>query len=169
MDKILKLIVCCDKNYGIGINNELPWNIKSEMNIFKQKTIGNKNNCIFVGKNTYLSIPYKFRPLKERMNYVITTDKTLINNNNVEYININNISEILKKNYDEYWIIGGESFYNYMLKNYKIEEIHITIIDKDYNCNKFFNFKKEDYYLLKEDKNLKDNYSHYIYKRHQTS
>ena len=164
MDKILKLIVCCDKNYGIGINNNLPWNIKSEMNIFKQKTIGNKNNCIIVGKNTYLSIPDKFRPLKQRMNYVITSDKQFINNNNVEYININNITDIFKKKYDEYWIIGGENTYNFMLNNYKIEEIHITIIDTDYNCNKFFTFAKHKYNKVSEYKNSEDNYIHYIYK-----
>ena len=37
----VKLIVCCDSNYGIGKNNQLPWSIPEEMKLFKEKTIGN--------------------------------------------------------------------------------------------------------------------------------
>ena len=77
MSKLLKIIVCCDNNYGIGNKNDLPWKIKSEMEIFK--TIGNGNNCVIMGSKTYMSIPSQFRPLKERMNYVMTNNKDIIN------------------------------------------------------------------------------------------
>ena len=50
--KLLKLIVCCDMNYGIGKDGKLPWKIKSEMQHFKNKTIKNGNNvCIMGQKN----------------------------------------------------------------------------------------------------------------------
>uniref|UniRef100_A0AB39J8R0 dihydrofolate reductase n=1 Tax=Florenciella sp. virus SA2 TaxID=3240092 RepID=A0AB39J8R0_9VIRU len=73
MFKSINIIVCCDNKNGIGIDNNLPWNIKSEMKIFRQKTIGNGNNCVIMGKNTYNSIPSKYRPLKDRINYVVST------------------------------------------------------------------------------------------------
>ena len=46
--KSIKLIVCCDVNYGIGKNNRLPWNIPEEMAHFRRKTIGTHNNCVIM-------------------------------------------------------------------------------------------------------------------------
>ena len=40
MNKTLNIIACCDRKMGIGVDNKLPWNIPSEMRIFKDKTIG---------------------------------------------------------------------------------------------------------------------------------
>ena len=146
MSKLLKIIVCCDNNYGIGSKNDLPWRIKSEMELFKRKTIGNGNNCVIMGSKTYMSIPSKFRPLKERMNYVLTNNKDIINEIK-DKDKIKNLSDyhdllnILKTtNYDNYWIIGGESLYSFILSKFSflIDEIHITIIHKKYDCNKFF-------------------------------
>ena len=46
-----------------------------------------------------------------------------------------------------------------------INEIHITIIDKDYNCNKHFPIICESQFILKDKRqNEKDNYTHYVYK-----
>ena len=56
----IKLIVCCDSNYGIGYENTLPWNVPEDMKIFREKTIGNKSNCVIMGKKTYQSIPKNF-------------------------------------------------------------------------------------------------------------
>ena len=35
-----KLIVAVSKNYGIGINNELPWNISEDLKHFSKTTKG---------------------------------------------------------------------------------------------------------------------------------
>lgn len=177
MSKLLKIIVCCDNNYGIGSKNDLPWRIKSEMELFKRKTIGNGNNCVIMGSKTYMSIPSKFRPLKERMNYVLTNNKDIINEIK-DKDKIKNLSDyhdllnILKTtNYDNYWIIGGESLYSFILSKFSflIDEIHITIIHKKYDCNKFFpkivdNYTIQDRYVNEEDKYthmvLKSTYNH---------
>lgn len=169
MFKSIKVIACCDKNNGIGINNELPWKIKEEMNIFKNKTIGNKNNCVIMGKNTYLSIPKRFRPLNDRINCVITKDTNFKLDNNI--LLINNLDEEFKlllnnTNYDEYWIIGGEILYKSIIEKYSnlISEIHISIIDNCYNCNKFFPEIDNTLYYLKDSKKYSDsNFTHYVY------
>ena len=62
MSITVKLIVCCDKNYGIGYNNKLPWYIPEDMKIFRDKTIGNKNNCVIMGRKSANSIPSKYFP-----------------------------------------------------------------------------------------------------------
>ncbi len=170
MFKPIKVIVCCDKNNGIGIDNNLPWKINKEMNIFKEKTIGNNNNCVIMGSNTYYSIPKKYRPLIKRKNCVITRSSK--HELDVQNVYINNLDIALeeflsKTNYDEYWIIGGELIYKTIMEKYvnSIEEIHISIINKEFGCNKFFPkinnnlFKISDYTHYKDD-----DFTHYVYK-----
>ena len=137
----LKLIVCCDANYGIGKNNKLPWNIPKEMKIFKGKTIGNKNNCVIMGKNTFNSIPEKFKPLQQRHNCVLTSDRSSIfKDNSITVLHhMIELKEWIKNTkYDEYWVIGGKMLYNSIISNFFIDEIHISKLEKDYNCDCFF-------------------------------
>ena len=56
---MLKLIVANCRNGGIGKNNMLPWNLKPDLNRFKKLTVGEKNNAIIMGKNTWESIGSK--------------------------------------------------------------------------------------------------------------
>ena len=74
---MLKLIVANCRNGGIGKNNMLPWNLKPDLNRFKTLTIGEKNNAIIMGKNTWKSIGSK--PLKHRKNIVPVAVKTCVN------------------------------------------------------------------------------------------
>tara|TARA_Y100000389_G_C17110127_1_gene340296 strand:+ start:48 stop:572 length:525 start_codon:yes stop_codon:yes gene_type:complete len=172
MDKTLNIIVCCDMKMGIGIDNKLPWNIPSEMKLFKEKTIGNGNNCVIMGKNTYLSIPEKHRPLSKRHNCIISTtyqlpqttipNCTIIKNMNKEEL----LSFLNGTNYDNYWIIGGSSIYYEIMTHYMdlINEVHVSILENDYGCNKFFPIIDKSRFILKEkSQNKKDKYTHYVY------
>jgi len=167
MTKLLKIIVCCDNKNGIGVDNKLPWNIKSDMELFRKKTIGNKNNCVIMGKNTFLSIPDKYRPLKDRSNYILTSDPELILKYKDKVTILNNPLDLLhllkNSHYDEYWVIGGESIYTLIMNKYihLIKEIHITIINKNYNCNKHFPKITKNYDIRKKIVNEEDNYVHY--------
>ena len=72
---IFNIIVCTDNNYGIGKNNDIPWNYTKDLQYFKNLTIGenldeNKYNVVIMGNNTYKSIPLKHRPLQKRINIV---------------------------------------------------------------------------------------------------
>ena len=49
-------IVAMDKNKGIGINNQLPWKLKEDLQRFQKFTTGKGNNAIIMGKNTWNSI-----------------------------------------------------------------------------------------------------------------
>ena len=117
--KYLKLIVCVDSEFGIGKNGSLPWNDKEEMKIFKCKTIGNGNNCVIMGRKTYESIPSQFFPLVQRRNIVLSSSiKKKINDVLVLDTHYELISKINHNEYDDYWIIGGESVYEFFLKYY---------------------------------------------------
>ncbi len=67
----MNVIFACDKNYGIGIDNKLPpWKIKGDLARFSKLTIGDGNNVVIMGKNTYLSLPNQY--LKNRQNVVVS-------------------------------------------------------------------------------------------------
>lgn len=75
------LIVAHDSSRGIGLNGKLPWRLSKEMKYFAQATTAvysgsGKQNAVIMGRTTWDGIPKKFRPLKERINVVLSSSKT---------------------------------------------------------------------------------------------
>ena len=71
----LTLIVAATKSNGIGQNGRLPWRLPQEMAYFARVTSNapeGKRNAVVMGRNTWESIPTKFRPLPRRLNLVIS-------------------------------------------------------------------------------------------------
>lgn len=72
----LALIVACTTKNGIGKDGGLPWKLPKEMAYFRQATMScppGTRNAVIMGRNTWESIPPKFRPLRERVNVVVTS------------------------------------------------------------------------------------------------
>lgn len=161
---IVNIIVAHSKNNGIGKNNQLLWNIKSDMQKFKKLTTGNNNNAIIMGKNTYISLNNE-NGLSNRDNLILSKSLVLdkLHGKNIikTFKTLDDINDFIKlKNYDEIWIIGGEQIYKLFLDNYKKEEnsiyninkIIITYIDKEYDCDTYFPNLKN--YAISESNNL---------------
>ena len=76
---MFNIIVAACENLGIGSNGTLPWRLKKEMQYFAQMTKNTKDiskkNAVLMGRKTYESIPPNFRPLKDRLNIVLTGQK----------------------------------------------------------------------------------------------
>ena len=72
------IIVAATKANGIGANGRLPWRLSKEMKYFAQVTSAapeGKQNVVVMGRNTWESIPKKFRPLPRRFNVVISRNR----------------------------------------------------------------------------------------------
>ena len=143
------IIVATSNNNGIGINNTLPWKIKSDLKKFKTLTCGSKNNAIVMGKNTLVSINSK--PLPSRDNLILSTSLIIDTSLNYHvFKSFNNIELLMEyingKTYDEVWIIGGKNVYDAFLKSKKVDNIYITYIDNDYTCDTFFPTINTDIY-----------------------
>jgi dihydrofolate reductase len=137
------IIVAQCKNGGIGMDNNLPWKISSDLKKFYKLTKGNNNNAIIMGKNTWNSL--NNNPLKWRDNLILSTSLNfeIISDNNYIIKTFNNIDMIINfcknKNYDNIWVIGGEKIYKLFLDYENIvNNIYLTLIDKDYKCDTFF-------------------------------
>ena len=76
-----KIIVAATRKFGIGFKNKLPWHIPEDLKHFSKTTIGNGNNAIIMGRNTWESIGSK--PLPKRHNIIISTTMSKTNYDNV--------------------------------------------------------------------------------------
>ena len=64
--KIISHLVAVSNDLVIGVDNDLPWNLKDDLAHFKKYTL---NKIIIMGRKTFESIG---RPLPSRINYVIS-------------------------------------------------------------------------------------------------
>lgn len=138
---MIKLIWAQDINNGIAKNKKIPWHIKEDMIFFKNITT---NNIVVMGKNTWNSLPFK--PLKNRVNYVLS--KNLIKNidfGDVKFIK--DFNEILTINdffpSKDIYIIGGKQIYKIFFPY--ANELIISKIKQDYNCDLFLDFNLNNY------------------------
>tara|TARA_B110000967_G_C18843147_1_gene540502 strand:+ start:300 stop:875 length:576 start_codon:yes stop_codon:yes gene_type:complete len=141
------LIVALDRNYGIGLNNTLPWSLSKDLKNFARLTKGNGRNAIVMGRNTYESIG---KPLPKRSNIVLSTK--LKDNDNGKIVICKSIYKILEhcleNQYDDVWIIGGATIYNQFLEIPDlIDYIYITLIDDRFGCDSFFNFSQYSHFF----------------------
>ncbi|THH11227.1 hypothetical protein EW145_g788 [Phellinidium pouzarii] len=73
----LTLIVAATLTNGIGQSSRLPWRLPREMAYFARVTTTAPEgtaNAVIMGRNTWESIPPKFRPLKGRLNIVVSSN-----------------------------------------------------------------------------------------------
>lgn len=150
----INLIVCADNDYGIGKNGTMPWHYTTDLQLFKYYTTSQDNtkrNVVIMGNNTYKSLPEKNKPLKNRINIVLTRDTTL--STDYESLNIldntllyfNDIISILyyldkhKKEINEVWICGGSNVYKQFLDLHIVNKIYLTLLPKlNFDCETFF-------------------------------
>ena len=111
---MLTMIFACDINNAIGKNGDLPWRQSTDLQHFKQITLG---GTIVMGRKTWDSLPGK---LPDREHLVMTRS----NRDDVETITYEGVLELSKKR--EIFIIGGGEIYNLFLPH--TEKIHRTII-----------------------------------------
>ena len=63
---VISHVVALSNNNVIGVNNDLPWNLKKDLAHFKEYTT---NKIILMGRKTFESIG---RPLPNRINFVVS-------------------------------------------------------------------------------------------------
>ena len=147
---LLNLVVSINQNNLIGINNDLLIKSKEDLKNFYKITTqhypeGNKN-IVIMGYNTWLSLPPSKRPLKNRMNIVLTQNRRdhIEENENLKVLDslFNAIDWCNTNETGRVFIIGGESIYEqcYLQHQNKINTIYLTKFIDDTNSHngKFF-------------------------------
>jgi dihydrofolate reductase len=126
--KTISHLVAVSKNLVIGVDNNLPWNLKADLAHFKKYTL---DKIIIMGRKTYESIG---RPLPNRINYVVSRTLNEIPGTVVFNSLENAISaaeqENIKMNKDnEIVIIGGGHIFQETSES--MNKLIITRVDCD--------------------------------------
>ena len=167
----INLILAVDLSDGIGKNNSIPWNLKNDLKYFKKNTSYGNDNAVIMGRKTWESIPQKNRPLKNRLNIIVSTKYDIEKKKNI--INTDSIQNALclckKEQINKCWIIGGKSIYEYFLKEKLYDLIYITRIFNNFDCDTKVDFLNEylSQTVIIAKTNLKienkTKYQHFIY------
>lgn len=128
--KNISIIVAVAENNAIGKDNKLLCHIPEDLKHFKAITLNHK---IFMGDNTYFSLPKGALPNRE--NIILSLDKTL----RIEGCKVVNSIEdalALMDTNKENFIVGGATIYNLFLP--LTNKLYITKIHKSFEADTFF-------------------------------
>ncbi|KRZ11158.1 Dihydrofolate reductase [Trichinella zimbabwensis] len=160
MAQINIIVAICEK-YGVGKNNSLPWHLSKEIQHFKKMTTSvsdpNKINAVIMGRNTWNSIPVKFRPLSGRLNIIVSSTMPQVNEEDVIVIsNWREAIEMVKhplseKFIETFWICGGAKLYKDVIESGLWNRLYVTWIMKEFDCDVFFSFPDKNTLKLVED------------------
>lgn len=128
-------IACVDDNWAIGINNHLLFNIKEDMNRFKQITTSCEfgEPIVVMGRNTFESLPNR-KPLPNRKNIVLSFKTFLSDMDNLEFRT--DASDLMKFQKDPtncIYAIGGETVYRTFIHCY--DKVYLTRVCERYDTN----------------------------------
>lgn len=135
---MITVLAAVDKFGGIGRKNTIPWKHSLDMKWFKNTT---KHSTVIMGRRTWDSLPLK--PLPERTNIVITsqvTSPTFLNN----VMFVPSLRDLLidvcqpSAWNDKTYIIGGSTVYKQALDSLTPNELIISYINVDGQCDTFF-------------------------------
>ena len=136
-------IVAVDDNLSIGSNNKLLFKISKDQKFFRNKTMG---KCVIMGSNTYESLGRK--PLKGRINIVITRDPDKYKNDDIYAFTyekfIKKIDELDDIKSSDMYIIGGAQIYKLLYDD--TDEVYLTTLHRSYDDTDahFWNIYEDD-------------------------
>lgn len=138
----MKAIVAVTNNWGIGKDNQLLVSIPEDMKFFRTKTA---NAIVIMGRKTLESFPGG-RPLKNRVNIVITRDSSYAPDG---VVIVHDVDEAVRKAEEiraadlledgaerEIFVIGGASIYGQMAD--LCDTIYVTKVDMECEADAFF-------------------------------
>ncbi|KAM6225261.1 dihydrofolate reductase isoform 1-T1 [Rhynchocyon petersi] len=175
MVRPVNCIVAVSQNMGIGKNGNLPWpplrylsgrgnrGLENEFKYFQRMTmtttssVEGKQNLVIMGRKTWFSIPEKNRPLKDRINVVLSRE--LKEPPQGAHFLAKSLDDALKlieqpelgNKVDMVWIVGGSSVYQEAMNLPCHLRLFVTRIMQEFESDTFFpEIDLEKYRLLPE-------------------
>lgn len=152
---IVSLIVAMDEKSGIGMDNQIPWYLPSDLKRFKTLTMGHH---LVVGRKTFESIG---KPLPGRQLIVVTHRKDYHPAGCLVVNSLRAAIKLAQNNHEnELFIIGGGDIFKQAIG--LADKIYLTAVHADVDKDTFFpkidstSWKLE--MVEKIDQNEKDEY-----------
>ncbi|MEX0994123.1 MAG: dihydrofolate reductase [Balneolaceae bacterium] len=126
----LAIIAAHDPNLVIGVNGELPWHYKEDMEYFKRVTMGQP---LIMGRGVFEEIGEK--PLPGRKNIVLTRSKTYPDTDVITCRSVDKaLEEVDEKEIT--FIIGGGEIYKQLID--LVDFLYITEIHQEFEGDTYF-------------------------------
>jgi len=155
----LAAIVATDLNGVIGINNQLPWKMKSDLQHFKQLTM---NSAVVLGRKTLESIG---RPLPGREMLVLTRDQNFKCEYAKSFHSIESFQEYCHHLDKSIFIIGGAEIYLQLLP--MTDVIYHTEIQAIVKGDAFFKIPTHDFKVAETQEFAKSAGDDFAWKLHR--
>jgi dihydrofolate reductase len=129
---LVSIIVAVSENNAIGKNNQLLWHLPGDLKFFKNTTWAMP---VAMGRKTFQSLGGK--PLKGRLNIVITRDESFKAEGVVAVTSVETaIALAEKEHYKELLIAGGGEIYKQSLT--LAQKIYLTRVHRTIDGDTFF-------------------------------
>lgn len=135
---MIRLIAAVDARFGIAKHGRLPWELPAEQLYFRNMTMRH-GGVVLMGRKTYQCIGHA---LADRRNYVAS--RTLPDTSGITVVE--DVRHFLVNCPDDVWVIGGAAIYAQALPY--ADELYITRIQADFNCDQFFPIISEQSFQL---------------------
>jgi dihydrofolate reductase/thymidylate synthase len=134
---MFSLIAAVDTKNNIGINGQIPWYYKSDLQFFKKTTL---NHVVIMGRKTYASFK---SPLKSRVNIVLSHNSFPVPDGVILCHTTMQVITICRRDYsDKSWfVIGGAEIYNEFIAQRLISKMYISKIPGDHAGDTKFNWQ----------------------------
>lgn len=185
------LIAACDDKRGIGVSNKLPWRLKGDLAYFSEVTttaVTGVQNAVLMGRKTWESLPAKHRPLHDRLNIVLSREHFdlpagVLHATSFEdaFAQIEKLdertdrdeldSENEYKSVGKVFVIGGASIYAQAINMAECEEIYLTRVLGEFQCDTFFPEIPMGFDVVSESDVMEENglkYRFVVYRRRLT-
>ncbi|XP_064152536.1 dihydrofolate reductase isoform X2 [Anguilla rostrata] len=136
MSRILNSIVAVCPDMGIGNKGQLPWHsirLNNELKFFQRMTatpsIEGRQNVVIMGRNTWFSIPAQNRPLKNRINIVLSRQLN-------SALHLLDTAELAGQ-VDQVWVIGGSTVYKEVMEAQGQRRLFVTRVLQQFDCDTF--------------------------------
>ncbi|KAJ8286718.1 hypothetical protein GJAV_G00042530 [Gymnothorax javanicus] len=150
MSRVLNCIVAICPNMGIGKDGNLPWHPKRLSKEFKhfQKmtmtpTVEGMENVVIMGRKTWFSIPEQNRPLKNRINVVLSRELKeppegahYLASDFSTALGLLDMTELAERA-DRVWVIGGSSLYKATMETPCLRRLFVTRVQQQFDCDTF--------------------------------
>ena len=130
---IVSLIAAVSKNHVIGKNNDLPWKLPDDMKYFMETT---RQHAVIMGRKNFDSLPPKYRPLKDRLNIVISRNPAALKDYDIRAVSSIDGAFEQAPQREEVFVIGGAEIFRQTLD--RANRLYITEIDAVVDGDVFF-------------------------------
>lgn len=145
------IIAALDENRGIGKNNALPWHLSADLKHFAATT---KGGTVIMGRKTWESLPPAYRPLKDRLNIVVSRGEQALPKGVLLAHSLDEALALAEKHEPQRkaFVIGGALLYVEAIKHPACKELILTHVQGIFDCDTFFPDYSANFKLAFADK-----------------